>query len=124
MNPNSAMSVEHRMDTRNIGEQASALVKSVLLPFVSRKRGTVPYPNYDGSQVCAQIDPEIFFPEKNNGPLPPAKVKQFCAGCPFQVDCLAYALSNNVVGIWGGTTGLDRRHIRRRYAIPLDGLND
>ena len=99
-------------------EVVRRLVTTVLSPFVNRKRGIVPYPKFDGSQVCAQTDPEIFFPEPNTQGQPaPAKVKQFCNGCSFKVDCLAYALQNNVHGIWGGTTGIERKHIRQRFNI-------
>ena len=111
------------MGMRSTEGMASALVKSVLSPFVNRKRGTVPYPNFDGSQVCAQTDPQIFFPDPMAQNQPdPRRVKALCNTCPFKVDCLAYALSTNVTGIWGGTTGIERRHIRQRYrldAMPM-----
>jgi hypothetical protein len=58
------------------------------------------------------------------GVVEPRRVKQFCKQCPFQVDCLAYALSHDVKGIWGGTTGLERKHIRRRYQIPAMSMAD
>ncbi len=37
-----------------------------------------------------------------------------CAGCPAREPCLNYALANpELVGIWGGTTGRERRLARR-----------
>jgi len=40
--------------------------------------------------------------------------KAVCAGCGVQDDCLQYALRNNAVGIWGGTSGADRRGMKPR----------
>lgn len=40
--------------------------------------------------------------------------KTVCAGCGVQDDCLQYALRNNAVGIWGGTSGADRRGMKPR----------
>lgn len=70
-----------------------------------------PYPPVDGSQPCAQGDPERFF---SSDPRPAI---QACAGCPFKTPCLAYAITHAVRGVWGGTTGPTRAAIRRRHNI-------
>jgi WhiB family transcriptional regulator, redox-sensing transcriptional regulator len=57
-----------------------------------------------------------FFPERGQ-PAEPAKA--VCARCTVSAECLAYALEEGIrEGVWGGTTGNDRRRIwsARRHA--------
>lgn len=71
---------------------------------------------------CATADPEAFFPQEIevNGKVVSSKyydeksAKKVCANCPYKIDCLVYAMENDVLGIWGGTTEKDRRDLRRR----------
>lgn len=43
--------------------------------------------------------------------------KEICERCPVQDACLAYALGNaDDWGVWGGTTGPERRRMRARSA--------
>jgi len=74
-------------------------------------------PFFDGSQVCAQVDPELFFPENAaEGPVKLRQVRPICNACEFKLPCLEYALSDwEIQGIWAGTTDKERR-IMRRYA--------
>lgn len=63
--------------------------------------------------LCAQTDPELFFPEKG-GAVGPAR--RICAECEVSAECLAEALGDiRLSGIWGGTT-LDERKAMRRAA--------
>jgi len=63
------------------------------------------------SVVCAQTDPELFFPEKG---LRPREAKAVCARCPVRAECLTDALAQDrVYGVWGGTTERDRRRLLR-----------
>lgn len=40
--------------------------------------------------------------------------KQVCFGCPVRVNCMEYALLNDIQdGVWGGATEKERRRIRR-----------
>ena len=50
--------------------------------------------------VCAQIDPELWFPDlEKQG----AYAKSICKTCPVRVDCFNYAVANEEEnGIWGG----------------------
>lgn len=67
--------------------------------------------------VCAQTDPEAFFPELGRGATPEAKIaKIICGECPVKDPCLEFALEHGDIGIWGGTTNDDRRRIRRERA--------
>lgn len=65
------------------------------------------------SALCAQVDLEIFFPEKG-GNLGIAK--GICARCPVKTECLMAALSRHERGIWGGTSERERMKIRTRMA--------
>lgn len=73
---------------------------------------TADRPAFDGSQPCAQTDPELFFPAK--GSLSTA-ARQLCETCPFYAGCRTYALDHpELTGVWGGTTQRDRELLRRR----------
>lgn len=52
----------------------------------------------------------LFFPQRGEGT---EEAKAVCAGCPVKAECLAYALPHHdLVGIWGGTSGRERREMR------------
>jgi WhiB family transcriptional regulator, redox-sensing transcriptional regulator len=62
--------------------------------------------------LCAQTDPEAFFPEKGGSTR---EAKKVCTGCEVRVDCLEYALDNDErFGIWGGLSERERRKLKRR----------
>ncbi|OZM74014.1 hypothetical protein CFN78_06925 [Amycolatopsis antarctica] len=57
--------------------------------------------------LCAQTDPEEFYPEKGGST---AAAKRICQACDVRVVCLAYALDRGERhGIWGGVSERDRR---------------
>lgn len=61
--------------------------------------------------LCAQTDPEAFFPEKGGSTR---EAKAVCMSCEVQAQCLSYALSNDErFGIWGGLSERERRRLRR-----------
>ncbi|MGH3500941.1 MAG: WhiB family transcriptional regulator [Nocardioidaceae bacterium] len=60
--------------------------------------------------LCAQTDPEVFFPDKGQSAK---QAKRVCARCPVQQPCLAYALDRpELQGVWGGLTERERRQLR------------
>jgi WhiB family redox-sensing transcriptional regulator len=60
--------------------------------------------------ICAQTDPDAFFPDKGGSTK---EAKRTCLGCPVRQTCLDYALTNNERwGIWGGKSERDRRKMR------------
>lgn len=67
-------------------------------------------PWMDGA-LCAQTDPELWFPEKGGSSQ---SAKQVCAACPVRAECLAYALRHQEVGIWGGTNARTRQRLRSK----------
>jgi hypothetical protein len=61
--------------------------------------------------LCAQTDPEAFFPEKGGSTR---AAKAICAGCPVIDECLRYALDNDErFGIWGGLSERERRRVKK-----------
>ncbi len=62
--------------------------------------------------LCAQTDPEAFFPEKGGSTRDAKKV---CGSCHVRAQCLEYALANDErFGIWGGLSERERRRLRKR----------
>ncbi len=76
-------------------------------------------PYFDGTQLCAQTDPELFFP---SSPVLTVKHKRLtqpiCNACHFKSECLEYALTTDVSGIWANTSDNDRRLLRRKRGLP------
>jgi WhiB family redox-sensing transcriptional regulator len=62
--------------------------------------------------VCRSVDPELFFPLKGDNATT-KRAKRVCASCPVASECLEYGI-DMAYGIYGGTTGLERRQIRNR----------
>jgi WhiB family redox-sensing transcriptional regulator len=61
--------------------------------------------------LCAQTDPEAFFPEKGGSTR---VAKATCAKCFVQAECLDWALSTNErFGIWGGLSERERRALQK-----------
>jgi len=62
--------------------------------------------------LCAQTDPEAFFPEKGGSTR---EAKKICSSCEVRSQCLEYALENDErFGIWGGMSERERRKLRKR----------
>ena len=60
--------------------------------------------------LCAQTDPELFFPEKGGSVR---EAKAVCAGCPVRAQCLAHALAHDErFGVWGGLSEPERRRLQ------------
>ena len=61
--------------------------------------------------LCAQTDPEAFFPEKGGSTR---EAKRICIGCEVKGECLEYALGQDErFGIWGGLSERERRRLKR-----------
>lgn len=67
---------------------------------------------WQADALCAQTDPEAFFPEKGGSTRDAKKV---CGACTVRAQCLEYALANDErFGIWGGLSERERRRLRKR----------
>lgn len=61
--------------------------------------------------LCAQTDPESFFPEKGSSTR---EAKRVCLGCDVRGQCLDYALAHDErFGVWGGLSERERQRLRR-----------
>lgn len=71
--------------------------------------------------LCAQTDPDMFFPE-------PGRVAQdaktICTRCPVRQQCLTYAINNRMnEGIWGGLTPKQRTRVPREHRCDTCGAS-
>ena len=102
----------------------------------------VGFPEYDGTQPCAQIGLDAFYYEHDDEPWyvesdkRPASMRQLrlpyptysrldasllevCHDCPFVAECFSHALLNEEFGFWGGTNVGDRKRLRKKLGIKL-----
>lgn len=64
--------------------------------------------------LCAQTDPEAFFPEKGGSTR---EAKRICRACVVRDQCLEYALEHDErFGIWGGLSERERRRVKKRLS--------
>jgi WhiB family redox-sensing transcriptional regulator len=90
------------------------------LGFMTSREGL----EWQDDALCAQTDPEAFFPEKGGSTRDAKKV---CAECQVNDDCLEYALvTNQRFGIWGGQSERERRRLqaRKNRTVRLTTQND
>lgn len=66
--------------------------------------------------ACAQVDPDLWFPEKGSNTSHLAK--RICHDCPVKSPCLQYAIaSNQKFGVWGGHTSHELRQLRNGHDL-------
>lgn len=86
--------------------------------------GRALFDKLDGTQACSEANPDEFFADgdyANPGPMEVERVAAtYCRRCPFIRDCLAYALTHDVAGIWAGTSYRQRVEIRTANGITAD----
>jgi WhiB family redox-sensing transcriptional regulator len=74
--------------------------------------GLTEEPTWQERALCAQTDPEAFFPEKGGSTR---EAKRICTTCEVRDECLEYALEHDErFGIWGGLSERERRRLKRR----------
>lgn len=73
--------------------------------------GAVVEQEWQEQALCAQTDPEAFFPEKGGSTR---EAKRICQACAVRDECLEYALEHDErFGIWGGLSERERRRLKR-----------
>lgn len=66
-------------------------------------------PGWMDGALCAQVDPESFFPDKGGATR---EIKAICRGCDVRTQCLQYALEHHErFGIWGGLSVSERERL-------------
>jgi WhiB family redox-sensing transcriptional regulator len=56
-------------------------------------------PEWQRRAACRGADTATFFPKERRSTQ---AAREICAGCPVRVECLTYARTHGVEGIWGG----------------------
>ena len=74
-----------------------------------------------GDANCLESEPDMFFAE-TDGPnyyqlLNSAR--RVCTGCPYQLECLTFAVEESLEGVWGGTSDGERRRMKESGKIEL-----
>ena len=101
--------------TMELVETAAGVPFPALDPFgegiVSLGEDDAEEQDWQERALCAQTDPEAFFPEKGGSTR---EAKRICSGCEVRAECLDYALAHDErFGIWGGLSERERRRLRR-----------
>jgi WhiB family transcriptional regulator, redox-sensing transcriptional regulator len=68
-------------------------------------------PDWQDFALCAQTDPEAFFPEKGGSTR---EAKKVCRNCEVRSECLEFALEHDErYGVYGGLSERERRRLKR-----------
>lgn len=71
-----------------------------------------PIPLFRETARCAEVDPELFYPQRGGSPRP---AKRICAACECIGRCREWALEHGEqYGVWGGLSAIERRRVVRR----------
>ena len=97
-----------------MGGEGGCAVTEVIVPlahvFISPDE--VEELDWQDKALCAQTDPEAFFPEKGGSTR---EAKRVCRSCEVRAECLEYALEHDErFGIWGGMSERERRRLKRQ----------
>ena len=57
---------------------------------------------FDDKALCLGMDTNLFFDKYEEDNNVSSAVDSLCVRCPVQRQCLAYAVSNQEWGVWGG----------------------
>jgi WhiB family redox-sensing transcriptional regulator len=96
-------------------QEGGAAVSAVIVPLVhgafednDPEEGEL---GWQDRALCAQTDPDAFFPDKGGSSR---QAKQVCRSCEVRAECLEYALAHDErFGIWGGLSERERRRLKR-----------
>ena len=67
-------------------------------------------PTWHQAAACNGVGAQIFFPGRGESA---EAAKRFCDSCTVVTECLDSALDHRDNGVWAGTSGRQRRSIRR-----------
>lgn len=79
-------------------------------------------PDWTVLAVCAEVDPDLFFPEEYG---PAGDAIAICRSCEVRAQCLRYALERpGEAGVWGGFSERGRRDPARQYraGVPVEDI--
>ena len=100
-------------ESANDAEQAESVAELTDLTLVATSSdGLPPELAWQERALCAQTDPEAFFPEKGGSTR---EAKRVCMSCEVRSECLEYALAKDErFGIWGGLSERERRRVKKQ----------
>ena len=76
-------------------------------------------PEWHSRAACRGAGTSAFVLARGANAAVMARARAICSTCSVTVECLDYALADSdAVGIWGGTTGTERRQIRMDATNP------
>lgn len=75
---------------------------------------TTNQPDWRQQAACRGLDTNLFVPDEYTSHWEIQHAKAVCQRCEVKQLCLTFAVENDEVGVWGGTTGRDRREMRSR----------
>jgi WhiB family redox-sensing transcriptional regulator len=103
---------DSRSTMPSVGPPGAPRAHLMLVPEPVDYSGLTPDDDlWQANALCAQTDPEAFFPEKGGSTR---EAKRICQGCEVRDACLEYALANDErFGIWGGLSERERRRLKR-----------
>lgn len=97
------------MSSRGLIEWSESPVGPVLAALATAADG-----GWRDFALCAEADPDAWFPEKG-GPV--RQPKAVCRQCFVREPCLKYAMDNPELtrwGIWGGLSERERHRLRKQ----------
>lgn len=101
------MAVSVGVENRGLGAAGPVELSLVTTPA----DGLPPELAWQERALCAQTDPEAFFPEKGGSTR---EAKRVCMSCEVRSECLEYALAKDErFGIWGGLSERERRRVKK-----------
>jgi WhiB family redox-sensing transcriptional regulator len=74
-------------------------------------------PDWQEKALC-RGETEVFFNEGSPNAI--ADAKRFCNRCPVRGMCLQFALKNDEIGVWGGTTTMERQRLKKTRRRNID----
>lgn len=103
------------LETTGSSERKDPTVDSLDRAIAAPSTVTDEVPSWHSDALCAQTDPEEFFPPPGGAT---SRAKRVCAECPVRAACLDHALTyNEQHGIWGGKTPRERQELQLTTAI-------
>lgn len=57
---------------------------------------------FSDDRSCLNMDTNLFFEKYEDDVIVAQGIDTLCSKCPFQRKCLAYGVSNQEWGVWGG----------------------
>lgn len=74
-----------------------------------------PGPEWQELALCAQTDPEAFYPDRGSNAAP---AKRICRRCDVRQECLEDALAkDDQYGVRGGLSENERKRLKRKAAL-------